>query len=106
MTCYYAYDDAQRVTSMDYRQDGSYQYALFEYDRDAAGNITKLGREGNLAVYYSYDAAYLIRACSMTLKRAGMYSNCSLVSSPNFILSWPQPGQASCSGSWFAACGI
>ena len=33
--------------------------AYFDFARDAGGRIMKLAREGNLAVYYGYDAVLL-----------------------------------------------
>jgi YD repeat-containing protein len=54
--CYYVYDKADRVKNIRHVTSAGLPIAYFDYGRDAAGRITKIGREGNLAVYYGYDS--------------------------------------------------
>jgi len=54
---YFAYDGADRVTAIRHAAADGTPVAYFVYTRDALGRITRLERESDLAVEYSYDAA-------------------------------------------------
>lgn len=55
--CYYAYDSADRVTSIRHVTSAGAAILTCDYKRDAAGRITTISRETDLAVYYRYDTA-------------------------------------------------
>jgi YD repeat-containing protein len=54
--CYYVYDKADRVKNIRHVTSAGVAIAYFDYGRDAAGKITKIGREVDCAVYYTYDS--------------------------------------------------
>jgi YD repeat-containing protein len=53
---YYTYDQAERVSSIRHVKSDGTPIVYFDYARDAAGRITCIGREGDLAIYYEYDS--------------------------------------------------
>ena len=55
MVSFANFDNASRISSLRYATSAGAAIAYFDYSRDAAGRITAIGRETDLAVYYSYD---------------------------------------------------
>lgn len=56
MAAYFSYDLAGNVLNRRYVDQDGAPVAYFDYTRDVAGRIMSIGRESDLAVYYSYDA--------------------------------------------------
>jgi YD repeat-containing protein len=55
MLLFATYDGADRVSSLRYAKSDSTPIVYFDYARDVAGRILTIGRESDLAIYYSYD---------------------------------------------------
>jgi YD repeat-containing protein len=56
-TCYYVYDNAERVMGILHYTSGGVPIVTMNYQRDVAGRIVKIARETDLAIYYGYDTA-------------------------------------------------
>lgn len=55
VTSWASFDKTERMLSLRYAKADGTAIAYFDYARDLTGNITKIGRETDLAIYYSYD---------------------------------------------------
>ncbi len=55
--CYYTYDNADRVIGIRHATSAGAAILTCDYRRDAAGRITTISRETDLAIYYQYDTA-------------------------------------------------
>jgi len=66
---YYAYDKAERVSSIRHFDDADAPLAYFDFGRDGRGNITHIARLDGETSYYGYDDAD--RLASETWKDSG-----------------------------------
>lgn len=55
MTAYWSYDGTERASAIRCHKADGAAVASFEFGRDVAGRVIRLGREDDLAIYYSYD---------------------------------------------------
>ena len=55
MIAWASFDAADRVASLRYATSAGAAIIYFDYARDVAGRILTIGREKDLAIYYSYD---------------------------------------------------
>jgi YD repeat-containing protein len=55
MISWATFDGADRVSSLRYVKSDNTPIVYFDYARDVAGRILTIGRENDLAIYYTYD---------------------------------------------------